>query len=386
MKNISRTKLIRIAAAMGVGVSFGLGSFVIAADLSWTADTNISIGGNIYKIVSNSTPAATTLAVSDTTITVSVPSGSFLAIRSADRYLLTNSLTLTQSCTSTDNTLEIVGPISNLVITPNATTTCTVLSGGSGGGGVSPTPAPTPTPPSANSGHPSGTLIIDNGTVYLIKDGTRYGFRDSQEYLSHGYNFGQAVAANAQDRAMPQSLFVLKALEGTLVLDAADNTTVYMIGLNGTKRGFVNASVFTALGYNFANLPKINLSDYPPGAPIGDATLPHPEGALVLDGQTVWWILGGQKQGFESMAVFNTYGFSLTKLVKANAADLALTTGPVVKFRDGTLVYDGSSYFLISKGKKLMFTSAADLTARGYKTSNAINASLAAYVSDGNVQ
>jgi len=179
---------------------------------------------------------------------------------------------------------------------------------------------------------------------------------------------------------------VAKAMEGTLVLDLVDGKTVYMIGTGGTKRGFTSASVFTQLGYNFAKLPKINLSDYPAGSPVGDAALAHPDGALVLDGKTVWWIRGNTRQGFQSEAVFNTYGFSFGKTVKANVADKALSEGALVKFRDGTLVKDGATYYLVSDGKKLMFTSSADLTARGYKTSNAINASLSAYASGGNVQ
>jgi len=214
----------------------------------------------------------------------------------------------------------------------------------------------------------------------------RIGFRDAKEYQSHGYNFGQAVSANAQDKALPQAEFVQKALEGTLVLDASDNRTVYMVGLNGTKRGFTSMAVLTGLGYNLSGLPKINLSDYPAGNPIGTSTEAHPDGALVKEGQTIWWILNGMKTGFESMAVFNTYGFKLSDVTKANSADIALTEAPVVKFRDGTLVNDGGTYYLISDGKKLMFSSVSDLTARGYSIANAISASLAGYTGGGTVQ
>ena len=234
--------------------------------------------------------------------------------------------------------------------------------------------------------HANGTLILDGKTVYLIKDGKKYGFRNPDEYKSHGYSFGQAVAANAQDKALQQAEFVQKALEGTLVLDASDGRTVYMIGVGGTKRGFASAEVFKTLGYSFSSLPKINLTDYPAGSPINSASEPHPEGALVRQSNgTVWWILGGKKQGFESMAVFNTYGFPTSRLVKSNAADLALSEGPLVKFRDGTLVKDGSNYYFISDGKKLMFASAADVAAKGYKTSNAISASLSKYDGGGMV-
>ena len=233
--------------------------------------------------------------------------------------------------------------------------------------------------------HSNGTLVLDGSTVYLIQNGQRAGFRNANEYASHGYKFGQTVAANASDKALPEGAIV-KALEGTLVLDSADNKTVYMVGTGATKRGFTSSDVFEALGYTFTGLLKINLSDYLSGSPIGDANLAHPDGALVKDGATIWWIRGTQKIGFESMAVYNTYGFSLSKVVPANAADKALPEGAIVKFRDGTLVNDGGTYYLVSDGKKLSFASATDLTAKGYKTSNTISVSLSAYTSGGSVQ
>jgi hypothetical protein len=303
-----------------------------------------------------------------------------------------------------------VGTLPNIAtgtktVTPSVTTTYTLTVGNANGtvtasatvtiAGTTPAPATpevpvnpavpgTPAPPGA---HSNGTLVLDGSTIYLIKDGQRYGFRDASEYKSHGFTFSQAVAASDTDKSLPMaSGNIIKALEGTLVLDASDNKTVYMIGTNNTKRGFASAEVFKALGYSFANLPKINLTDYTVGAVITSSTDSHPEGALVLEGKTVWWILGGLRQGFESMAVFNTYGFATSKIVKANAADLALSEGALVKFRDGTLVKDGSDYYLISDGKKLQFASASDLTAKGYKTANAIKAGLANYESGGAVQ
>jgi hypothetical protein len=222
--------------------------------------------------------------------------------------------------------------------------------------------------------------------VYLIQNNQKVGFRDPAEYASYGYNFNQVVPVSDGDKALPTALGTLKALPGTLVLDTSDNRTVYMIGTGSTKRGFASADVFNGLGYNFNDLARINLSDYSVGPAVGDASLAHPDGALVLDNGTVWWLLGGNRLGFESVAVFNTYGFSWNKIVKANAADINLPQGPLVKFRDGTLVYDSGNYYLISDRKKLMFASVTDLTNRGYKTTNAIQANISAYESGGTVQ
>lgn len=80
-------------------------------------------------------------------------------------------------------------------------------------------------------------MIQDGQTLYLIQNAQRVGFRDPEEYKSYGYKFEQAVVASNADRSLPFTS-VAKAMEGTLVLDAADGRTVYMIGTGHTKRGF----------------------------------------------------------------------------------------------------------------------------------------------------
>jgi hypothetical protein len=234
--------------------------------------------------------------------------------------------------------------------------------------------------PEISKSHPNGTLILDGQTVYLIKNNQRYGFRLPEEYASFGYNFNQLVKANEADMALPfETQNILKAMPGNLVLDNSDNHTVYMIGQNN-KRGFTSASVFRDLGYRFDNALSINLSDYTVGNVISSSTEAHPDGSLVLDGNTVWWILGGVKQGFESQQVFDTYGFTYNLVVKANTADMLLPTGPLVKFRDGTLVNDKNSQYLISDGKKRMFSTAYRASELGYNVNNFINASLESYL------
>lgn len=230
---------------------------------------------------------------------------------------------------------------------------------------------------------------MDGPTFYLIQNGTKIGFRDPNEYLSYGYKFSQGVVANAIDKSLPAGVpAIAKAMEGTLVLDSSDGRTVYMIGTGSTKRGFTTAAVFTALGYSFSSsgLLSINLTDYTVGPVVSSSTEAHPDGSLIIDGATIWWLRGIQRQGFESMTVFSTYGFSLARVVPANSADMATAQGPLVKLRDGTLVLDGGFYFFISDGKKLQFTSAADLSSRGYNVSNAVSVSLANYTAGGTVQ
>jgi len=399
--------LIALALVLGLGVSLVGVSTAFAAALTYSFDTKISFSADTTKdFVIKSGSTATSLIVDTSHVHVVVPASGTFTVISSNRTIADagNSLgTVTTTC-NTSNMEQVVivagsSQSEDITLTPG-TSHCDGGSGGGGGGGggggtpatpATPATPETPATPATSAApaagtHSNGTLVNDNGTFYLIKDGQKIGFRDAKEYASYGYNFGQAVSASASDKALPSTSAVAKAMEGTLVLDSADGKTVYMIGTGSTKRGFVSANVFKALGYSFANLPKINLADYPVGPAIGTATEVHPDGSLVKEGQTIWWIRGNVKQGFESMAVFNTYGFSLSRVVTSNAADNVLAQGSIVKFRDGTLVNDGGTYYLITDGLKKAFSSTSDLTSKGYKTANAINAALAAYTSGGLVQ
>jgi len=213
--------------------------------------------------------------------------------------------------------------------------------GGGGGGGGNYTPAPvTPAPVGqvlgAVSPHGNGTLIADNGTIYLVTNGQKHGFRDATEYLSYGFDFSSVQPASSADLALPNGS-ILKAMDGTLALDTSDGRTVYVIGNNGTKRGFVSSAVFTKLGYKFSQAVKINLADYAVGDPITTSNVAHPDGTLVISGKTIWWINAGTRHGFTSMDVFNSYGWTIQKVLKANSADMALPEASVLQLRGDAL-------------------------------------------------
>lgn len=400
-------KSLKFFAVAFVAAGLFVASAALAANLSYTADTNIALTSPAITLTIASGSTATALEVGTGSITVTVPVGGHFTVTSASRALSASAASLgsaiVESCSGGEQTTTItpVGVAETITLNPQSaqctaitTNTGNANAGGGGGGSGAPasTPTPTPTPASGAASfsapagaHSNGTLVIDGNTVYLIANGKRVAFRDANEYKSHGYNWGQLVAANATDKSLAVDT-VQKALEGTLALDASDNKTVYMIGPNNTKRGFTSEAVFKQLGYTYKGLLKINLSDYTTGAVISSATAAHPEGSLVMEGKTVWWIRNGTRSGFESEAVFKTYGFSFDRTVRANAADLAIPTSSAVKFRDGTLVIQNGAIYLISDGKKLVFSSMNALTSRGYKASNAISANVSSYASGGDLR
>lgn len=176
----------------------------------------------------------------------------------------------------------------------------------------------------------AGSLIKDGATIYLISSGQRRGFASLAELRTYGFSPAQAARAGEADRLLPEGP-VMKAQDGTLAVDTSGGGTVYLIGGGGIKRGFASAEVFKTLGFSFAQIAKMDLSGYPTGAVIASAEAAHPDGTVVSGGQTLWWINFGQRHGFASSKIFQTYASVFKQVVKATAADLALPEGAVLK-------------------------------------------------------
>ena len=182
MKNLVRKIM---AVGLGLGISLAGASTAFAANISYSADTTVTIGSTDYTIVSGS--EATAVAVGATTITVTVPSGSSFAFHSSNKYNLNNNSGIAIICGGSYSEVEIVGAVTSgaVVITPDTSTTCSTASGGGGGGGggspsptptptgtptVTPTPTPTPTgtqnPPVTSGKDLSARFALVHGAIY----------------------------------------------------------------------------------------------------------------------------------------------------------------------------------------------------------------------------
>ncbi len=56
---------------------------------------------------------------------------------------------------------------------------------------------------STEQAHPSGTLVNDHGTLFVVKAGGRYTFSNMDVFNSYGYWIEEQVPANSFDRALP---------------------------------------------------------------------------------------------------------------------------------------------------------------------------------------
>ena len=112
--------------------------------------------------------------------------------------------------------------------------------------------------------------------------------------------------------------------DGSLVLDTGDNRTVYMIGNNGKKYGFISQEVFLAQGFKFENVVRRNLKNRELGGLITERSLAHPNGTLIKAGPAIWLINHDKRFLIQDMHLFNYCEFDLTQVVDANVADMEL--------------------------------------------------------------
>jgi len=227
-----------------------------------------------------------------------------------------------------------------------------------------------------SSTHPAGTVVLgkDKRTVYIIGNGEKRGFATPEEYNSHGFVFSDIVVANDFDLGLTDGAVVPFA-DGTLVLDASDGRTIYMID-NKTKRGFVSAEVFEQLGYTFSQAVLGKLEGYSLGTPIISSSEPHPAGAVVLDGSSHFKIFANGKKRIFSQEVLNSWHWDETRIVNANVGDKNLPEIAIMPFRDGTLIKTkNGGIYIVSNGDLRPFASMEVFNKLGYKTQNIVNIS-----------
>jgi hypothetical protein len=178
-------------------------------------------------------------------------------------------------------------------------------------------------------------LINSSGTFYLIKGGQRHGITNPGMLTTYGFSFSDAKTASANDLALPEGN-LLTPNNGSLVKSKED-PTVYLIS-NQQRYPFVSAKVFTSLGFKFTSVLIVTnpeLQILPKADNLSDPAAAHLDGLDINDHGTVYWISGGFKYPYPSLAVYNSWHVKndFTRVVPANSADGTLQTGTEVPMR-----------------------------------------------------
>ncbi len=186
---------------------------------------------------------------------------------------------------------------------------------------------PTQTYPDGTSvGFTSGTILKtpSSPTIWLItENGSRYPFRDAQEFLRFGLRFDLTRVISDQElNRYPVANFSSLALfhsTGTFVKYAGDNT-VYQIR-NRVKYPLTSPAVFFAHALSFSEILTIpDDITYPTGT-----TLTFPDGVLIKGSTpTVYLLENGKRRAFRSAQTFLDLGFTFDQIKQAPDVDLLL--------------------------------------------------------------
>lgn len=205
--------------------------------------------------------------------------------------------------------------------------------GGGGGGGGTTSPPPVTPPITTGSGM---RLINDNGTYYLVINNVLHGITNPGMLDSYGFIFAQGKLATDADRALSKGS-LLTPNDGSLVKSQAD-PTVYLIS-NQQRYGFVSEAVFKALGFKFSSVLVVTnpeLQILPKSSNLDQGSARHLSGLDINRNGTVYWIgQDNQLHGYPSLIIYNSWHIpnDFTKVVPANAADMALPVGSLIDTR-----------------------------------------------------
>ncbi len=171
--------------------------------------------------------------------------------------------------------------------------------------------------------HGPGSNVVYNGTVYFIDSSLqRRAYTSEGAFLSYGFNsWDQVIPATTTDMSLSEGSFVPPQNGKILCADrGTQKGTCYIIS-DGYKFGFVSAADFTQLGFSFSRALYGDISFLPEGANISSGTEAHKPGVLVNKLGTIYLMTAAGLAGIPSMDIFNSWGFSFSDVVAANAQD-----------------------------------------------------------------
>lgn len=186
--------------------------------------------------------------------------------------------------------------------------------------------------------HAEGTNIkSSDGTVWMVTGGQRRAYTSAGAFLSYGFNsWSQVVDANADDLALPTGAFIPpqdgKIFCATVTKDSDVKGECSLV-TGGQKAAFTSAAVFTGLGFSFSRANYGDSSFMTKTSNVDNTTAAHRPGVLVNNNGTVQLVGATGLLGIPDVATFNSWGYSFSDVVPANAADKAMSQTGVMASR-----------------------------------------------------
>ncbi len=176
--------------------------------------------------------------------------------------------------------------------------------------------------------------VAGEPTVYLASHCTLKPFRGEAVFHARGLKFQNIIVISALPTGVTLSPEPVLPVEGTLV--KGSDKTVWFVGHDGKRRGFVNADVFNKLGFKFGQVQTISDSDLgelpvDTESNIADDSH-HPDGALIKcsNSPAVYVVVGGDRKPFASAEAFEGNGHSFEHILTVDCNRFAYHDGTPV--------------------------------------------------------
>jgi len=228
---------------------------------------------------------------------------------------------------------------------------------------------------------PNGTIVRAKGTndIYLIQNGLKRKFASTAAFRSRFSN-ATPVTVNADQLFFYENGKEIKFANYSLLVapkNRGGNGRIYLL-VNDTLRHITSPEVFRNAGFQLSEVVRVNpsdLADYDIGVAVTAESL-YPSGRLLQykgkrgdpKNGMVYFVQDGIRHGIPSKGVLRSQ-FGKRKSIVASPAELdRFTEGPVLGFKDGTLVSlkRGSPVYFISNGNKLPIGSWDAMKAYGF--------------------
>jgi hypothetical protein len=84
-----------------------------------------------------------------------------------------------------------------------------------------------------------------------------------------------------------------------------DNGTIYLIS-DGQRIGFASAEAFSEFSYSFTNAQPGDTSFLVTQPPVTSSAIAHPDGTVINENGTLYVMQNGYREGVPSMKIFNS--------------------------------------------------------------------------------
>lgn len=147
-----------------------------------------------------------------------------------------------------------------------------------------------------------------------------YGFNSwSNVQQANAADLAMPIAMYTQSGTTQSRTYFVAPRNGSLI---NDNGTIYII-TGGLRAGFSSAAIFLDLGYSFSNAISGDTSFLTTLAPINSASISHPDGTVINENGTLYIMQNGYRLGIPSMDVLTSWGLKIPEVVTANSYDIA---------------------------------------------------------------